>query len=96
MLPEKERKLNVTSMNRRAVCRRCFVVMSDIEPSCGGGEFCHPTTFKKTGKPNPCKNAGGTFFLDTGSDEIEPFASKKERRVAKQVGSKIGQRWGDK
>ena len=69
--------------NRKAVCKRCHVVMPDIEPMSGLGEFYHPREDKE-GKPHWCRNAGKTFTMD--DMEVEPFQRKGRRRAQKRLG----------
>lgn len=68
---------------RKAVCRRCHVVMQDAEPLCSSGEFYHPP-LDKEGKPHWCRNAGITFT--TRDLEIVPFLPKARRRALKRMG----------
>lgn len=67
------------------VCRRCHYAMTNIEPSCRGGEFYHPSKDRE-GKPIHCVNAGKTLELDEKHTELEPWANKRTRRAAKRVG----------
>jgi hypothetical protein len=68
---------------RKAVCKRCHVVIRDCEPMSGGGEFYHPKEDKE-GKPHWCRNAGKTF--DINSLEMEPFQKKGRRRALRRLG----------
>ena len=72
--------------NRKAVCRRCHVVMWDVEPLSGHGEFWHPSTDKK-GRPHSCPNAGLCFSMR--HTEIVPFLPKAERRRMKRLGQRM-------
>lgn len=77
--------------DNRAVCKRCGVVMRDMEPGDPGGEFWHPTK-DKNGKLYRCQNAGNLFRFRSryspGRDakEIVPFMRKKQRRSFKRLG----------
>ncbi len=69
--------------DRRAVCRKCHVVMRDFEPASPNGEFHHPRDDKK-GRPHWCPNAGLPF---TQRDpEIEPYLRKGVRRRYTRLG----------
>jgi len=85
---------------RRAVCRRCGLVMVDCEPMMTNGEFYH--------RPYPtkhCINSGHTFALYTPkhfrsigygmhrspSVEIVPFLRKRDRRSRKR-GARLAHR----
>lgn len=85
-------------INYRAICKRCHIVMHDLEPN-GRAEFYHYEQFAD-GKPNHCKNAGLTFYHDGKSfvvprypqsnitninNEIEWFMRKRERRAIKRA-----------
>jgi hypothetical protein len=67
----------------KAVCKRCHVVMRDLEPFSGRGEFYHPNGVDLKGRPYTCKNAGKTFV--TGDTEIVPFVRKRLRRTIKRA-----------
>ena len=66
--------------HRKAVCRRCKIVIRDGEPSTTWGEFYHPVTTK--GKSSRCPNQGKEFGAN--EYEIEPFLRKRERRRLKR------------
>jgi hypothetical protein len=68
---------------RKGVCRRCHVVMQDIEDMSPHGEFIHPMN-DKDGKPHWCPNAGITFT--TRNTELVPFMPKSTRRRYKRLG----------
>lgn len=68
--------------HRKGVCRRCHVVMFDVEPESSYGQFYHPRLDKK-GKPHWCPNAGKC--LNTQDKELEPFLRKAERRRNKRI-----------
>lgn len=71
---------------RRAVCKRCHVVMDDFEPMSPNGEYAHPTK-DKNGKKRRCINVGQVY---TQKDlEIEPFLRKGERARNKRNGVSI-------
>jgi len=70
---------------RRAVCRRCNMVMDDSEPMACEGEFNHPGVHKD-GTKSLCRNAGHPFYLGRDAAEVEPFARKTVRRAAKRAG----------
>lgn len=65
---------------RRAVCKRCHVVMVDYENPAPYGEFHHPEILHRGAL---CPNSGKGF--DTTSEEVVPFMSKKERRRCKRL-----------
>lgn len=66
--------------HRKAVCRRCKIVINDSEPATTYGEFYHPVTTE--GKSSQCPNQGQTFGVN--EREIEPFLRKRERRRLKR------------
>jgi hypothetical protein len=66
----------------RAVCKRCHVVMRDLEPCSPKGEFYHPSGVDSKGRPYTCKNAGKTFT--SGASEIVPYVRKAARRNIKR------------
>jgi hypothetical protein len=70
---------------RRAVCRRCHMVMDDCEPMARDGEFNHAAVHRD-GTKSRCPNAGQAFYLDRHAKEIEPFEPKRVRRAAKRAG----------
>ena len=74
-----------TEERRRMVCRACNVVMDDLEPMDGYGEFFHPTKYKD-GKTSKCKNAG-ILFRENNYDKklFEPFMRKRVRRAVKRT-----------
>ena len=71
--------------DRKAVCKRCKVVILDGEPSEYGGDFYHPV-FQK-GRASKCPNQGKTFT--TEDKEIEPFVRKSVRRHLKREKQKL-------
>ncbi len=68
---------------RKAVCRRCKLIMSDIEPMITNGEFHHGAKPHQT-RALACVNNGTTF--DLRSPELEPFLRKRRRRLLKRLG----------
>lgn len=85
MIPLNNRHFN----DRRVVCRTCHTVIDDFEPGSSRGEFRHKTTFAD-GKPNPCKNAGKDFDIE--SPEVEEFRPKRARRASARA-LKASTRW---
>jgi hypothetical protein len=69
--------------NRKAVCKRCHVVMKDCEPMSGNGEFYHPSE-DKDGKPHWCRNSDK--YLTVRDLELEPFLPKARRRALQRMG----------
>jgi hypothetical protein len=69
--------------HRKAVCRRCHLVMSDSEPGFTHGEFYHGAKPHQT-RAMACVNNGKTF--DQRHAEIEPFLRKSRRRALKRAG----------
>lgn len=65
----------------KVVCKRCHIVMSDLEPCGSTGEFYHPTGIV-SGRPVVCPNAGKTFI--GGDTEVVPFVRKSMRRRIKR------------
>jgi len=90
MLTKEQLKFNAQSdlQARRAVCKRCHVIMCDAENATLNGDFFHPVTFKN-GKPNSCKNAGRCLDFGDDSKELELFVPKKMRRKARGLGVQI-------
>ena len=68
---------------RKAVCRRCHLVMSDRESSTTTGEFLHLAKPHQT-RAAQCINAAKTF--ETTDPEVEPFLRKSRRRHLKRAG----------
>lgn len=68
---------------RRAVCRRCSLIMTDGEPMTRFGEFYHGARPHQT-RAARCSNHGKTFGVE--DREIEPFMRKKLRRALKRAG----------
>ena len=68
----------------KVVCKRCHIVMNDIEPYSPRGEFLHPVG-EHSGRPVTCKNAGQSFA--GGDTEIVPFVRKSLRRTIKRASS---------
>lgn len=66
---------------RKAVCKRCHIVIRDCEPMSGYGEFYHPMVQRK-GSSRVCQNAGKTFNMQ--SFELEPFLRKRNRRHGRE------------
>ncbi len=74
--------VRAADLNRQAVCRRCGVAMSDIEPDYGYGSFMHPARI--------CRNSGKFFSLSPeNAKEIAPFERKRVRRAAKRAGVSV-------
>jgi len=74
---------NTARWGSKAVCRRCKLVMVDVEPCSPNGEFWH------VAKPHQkrailCVNNGGVFTQK--NMEIEPFMRKVRRRALKRAG----------
>jgi len=69
--------------DRRAVCRRCGLIMDDCEPSTQGGEFYHGAAPHQT-RARRCRNHRGQFSTD--DVEIQPFLRKSRRRFLKRAG----------
>jgi hypothetical protein len=69
--------------DRRIVCRRCGLVMNDVEPRYIYGEFMHAAR-------RVCSNSGKFFSLaPEHAKEVMPFESKRARRAAKRAGARI-------
>jgi len=66
----------------KVVCKRCHIVMNDLEPNGGSAEFYHPSGMH-SGRPVTCKNAGKTFR--DGDTEVVPFVRKSLRRTIKRA-----------
>lgn len=75
--------MKLPDRGRRAVCRRCHVVMDDHEPMSKDAEFYHPRLLKDQKTPRKCPNVGKTFF--EGDAEIEPFRRKRDRRAERRA-----------
>jgi len=91
MLSAKMQKMNGPDWNRKIVCRRCGLVMSDMEPQMGNGEFWHGAMYTPKTPPTPqstCANAGSTFDL-TDTKEVAEFVRKRIRRAAKRAGTSV-------
>lgn len=67
--------------NRKAVCKKCHLIMSDIEPS-GNAEFWHIASPHQT-RALRCPNNKKKF--DESSPEVEPFLTKALRRRYKRL-----------
>ena len=68
---------------RKMVCRRCKLVMKDIEPMIWEGEFWHIAKPHQT-RAAACVNANNYFGIT--SPEVEPFMRKARRRALKRHG----------
>jgi len=76
------RTLRGVELDRRAVCRRCGLVMRDMEEFAGFGEFWHDVRV--------CSNSGKRFSLaPEDAKEVMPFESKRVRRAARRVGARV-------
>ncbi len=69
--------------NRKMVCRRCGLVMSDCEPMIWEGEFWHIAAPHQT-RAAVCINANSYFGVT--SPEVTPFMVKARRRALKRFG----------
>lgn len=68
---------------RRALCKRCGLLMSDAEPSCSTGEFYHIAKPYQT-RARSCVNHGKSFT--TEDLELVPFMRKSRRRFLARNG----------
>lgn len=68
--------------NRKAVCRKCSLVMQDIEPS-GAASFQH---FALDHQKRALKCPNDRKEFDESSPEVEPFLPKSARRRNKRLG----------
>lgn len=68
---------------RRAVCKRCGLLMRDAEPSCRTGEFYHIAKPYQT-RALACRNNGNSFTTEDA--EVVPFMRKARRRFLKRQG----------
>lgn len=71
---ELDKKTDFFADHIKAVCRRCGIIMPDIEPQAHAPEFFHPLDADK-----PCKN-GGTYSRSYNV-EFLPFMRKRNRRA---------------
>lgn len=69
--------------HRKAVCKRCHIVMRDCEPGQWEGEFHHHEP-PGNARARRCVNAGQEF--STGSREVVPFLRKRRRRALARLG----------
>ena len=69
--------------HRKVVCRRCHIVMRDLEPATQGGEFYHHAMPHQK-RALACPNDRHTFYQT--SKEVEPFMRKGWRRALKRMG----------
>src|SRR6478609_403155 len=67
--------------NRKGVCRRCGLTITDCEPSSRLGEFWHIARVGQT-RARACRNADLVFTVL--SSEIAPFLRKSRRRYLKR------------
>lgn len=90
MQSEKMRKMNGTDTHRRIVCRRCGLIMGDIEDMTAYGEFFHGPRHPKKGakQRTACVNDWKTFDL-SDTKEVMPFVRKSIRRAAKRAGTSV-------
>lgn len=96
MLPSaKMQKMNGVSRSaryeqRKVVCRRCGLIMSDIEDMTSNGEFWHGPMYmpKADRKRKPCPNDGKAFDI-TDTKEVAEFVRKRVRRAAKRAGTSV-------
>lgn len=91
MLSAKMQKMNGPDWDRKVVCRRCGLVMLDMEPQMGNGEFWHGAMYTPKSRltsRSACPNAGGTFDL-TDTKEVAEFVRKRVRRAAKRAGTSV-------
>lgn len=68
---------------RKGVCKRCGLVMRDVEPMSGDGEFNHYAQAHQT-RALVCSNNRSTLRI--GSPELVPFMPKRTRRRLKRLG----------
>ena len=71
---------------RRAVCRRCHLIMGDAEPATVHGEFYHLAAPHQT-RALACRNRGQCFSTD--DFEIVPFLRKSRRRALARFGIRL-------
>lgn len=66
---------------RKAVCRRCSLIITDCEPMTPDGDFCHVAKPHQT-RAAVCVNANRSFGVS--SPELTPFMRKARRRALKR------------
>jgi len=92
LLSAKMQKMNGSRYeHRRVICRRCGLIMSDIESETGNGEFWHGPLYMpkaERARQKPCPNDGKVFDLKD-TKEVAEFVRKRVRRAAKRAGTSV-------